>query len=340
MGPPRRALYQIQSPRKRPRRSWTIKRSGIIASAIVAFFGSVVSILLGVFMAFGGVAMRAAPQPTTQPRGSLAVVVIMALIYCGFGVWGIASGVGLLRRRNWARLCFVIFGGFLAFFSFCAAAGILLALVIPTTPPLPDNVSQSLFTAIFVVLAAVSLACLGIAIWWLVYFNRSAVKASFAGDTPLSPPSRFPVSVSIISWLLIVGSAISAVQMLFPYPVLLLGIVFRGWAAGLLLALFAAVGLSAGIGMLKKRIEAHSLAVGYFGFGIVNVAALVLLPGSFGRWQAVLREIQGNPTVLPVDMKAFMMLTAFAGVLAVGAMLFLLIRARKPFVDACQVQVE
>src|ERR1041384_4997028 len=109
MGPPRRALYQIQSRRKRPRRSWTIKRSGIIASAIVAFFGSIVSILFGLFMVLGAVAMRSAPASTTQPRGSLAGAAVMALAYCGFGVLGITSAVGLLLRRNWARLCFVIF---------------------------------------------------------------------------------------------------------------------------------------------------------------------------------------------------------------------------------------
>jgi hypothetical protein len=297
-----------------------------------------VSILLGLLMVLGAVAMRAAPEPPTRPAGSLEALAIMASICCGFGVWGIVSAGGLLLRRNWARLCFVIFGGFLVFFSFCAAAGCLLVLFVPT-PARPDNVSQSLFTAIFVVFTTASLACLGIAIWWLVYFNRSAVKVSFGGDASPSPRSRFPVSVSIISWLLIVGSAGTAVQMLFGYPVLLFGIVARGLTASLLLALFAAVGLSAGIGMLKKRIEAHSLAVGYFGLGILNVASLMLLPGSFDRMQAVLRETQGSQA-LPVDMKAFMMFTSFVGGLTVGTMLFLLIRARKPFVDACQVQVE
>jgi hypothetical protein len=305
----------------------------------VAIAGSVVSVLLGLLMVLGAVAMRAAPEPATQPAGSLAALTIMASVCCGFGVWGLASAVGLLLRTNWARLCFVIFGGVLAFFSFFIAAGFLLVLVIPTTPPLPDNVSRSLFIAILVMFAAVSLACLGIGLWWLVDFNRSAVKASFAGDAPPPPPSRFSVSVSIISWLLIVGSAIAAVEMLFGYPLLLFGIIVRGWASSLLLALFAAVGLSAGIGMLKKRVEAHSLAVGYFGFGILNGASLLLLPGSFGRMQALLRETRGSET-LPVDMKAFMMFMAFIGLVVAGTMLSTLIRARKPFVDACQVQVE
>jgi hypothetical protein len=298
-----------------------------------------VSILFGLLMVLGAVSMQAAPEPTTQPAGSLAAVAIIASICFGFGVWGIASAGGLLLRRNWARLCFLIFGGFLVFFSFCSAAGCLLVLFVPTNPALPNNVSASLLTAFFVVFATGSLACLGLAIWWLVYFNRSAVKASFGVDAPASPRSRFPVSVSIISWLLIVGSAGTAVQMLFGYPVLLFGVVARGLAASLALAVFAAVGLSAGIGMLKKRIEAHSLAVGYFVLGILNVASLMLLPGSFGRMQAVLRETQGNQA-LPVDAKTFMMFTTFVGGLTVGTMLFLLIRARKPFVDACQVHVE
>jgi hypothetical protein len=305
----------------------------------VAIFGCFVSILFGLLMVLGGIAMRTAPEPTTQPAGSVLALVIMASIFCAFGVWGIASAVGLLLLRNWARLCFVIFGGFLAGVSFCAAAGFLLVVVIPSTASLPDNVSQSLFTGVFVGGAAVSLACLGIAIWWLVYFNRSTVKASFTGGAPPPPPSRFPVSVSIISWLLIVASAIAAVEMLVAFPVLLFGIVVRGWAASLLRALFAAAGLSAGIGMLKKRIEAHSLAVGYLGFGMLNGASLMLLPGSFGRIQAVVRETQGNQP-LPGNMKAFMMFAAFFGLLTSGTMVFLLIRARKPFVDACQVHVE
>jgi hypothetical protein len=304
----------------------------------VAIFGSIVSILFGLLMVLGGAAMRAAPQPAT-PAGSVVALAVMAAIYCGFGVWGIASAVGLLLRRNWARLCFVIFGVILAFFSFCFAAGSLLVLFIPGMQSLPENVSESLLKGVAMAFAILSLGCLGTAIWWLVYFSRSAVKASFAGDAPPPPPSRFPMSVSLISWFLIVGSAITAVQMLFAYPVLLFGIVVRGWAASLLMAVFAAVGLSAGIGMLKKRLEAHSLAVGYFGFGMLNGASLMLLPGSVGRMQAVLRETQVNQA-LPWDMKAFTMFAAFVGILTVGTMLFFLLRARKPFVDACQVQVE
>lgn len=332
---------QLQSPPiTAPRRRAAIKRfTGITVSAVVAILGSIVSILGGFLMVISWVAMRSAPQAPPQPVSPpLATLAILAMVYCALGAWGITSAVGLLLRRNWARLCFVIFGGLLAFFSFFGVAGsLLVAYVVPTTTPLPDNVSEGLFRGSFAVAAAISLVCFGIAIWWLVYFNRSAVKAAFVGDVAASHPRRFPLAVSIVAWLLISGSVVAAVEMLFPYPLLIFGIVFRGWAASLLLALFAAIGLAAGIGMLKKRIEAHSLAVGYLGFGLANAASYIVVPGSFARLQELVREAQGNQALPLTDMSRFMTFGMFVGFVSTSAILILLIRARQPFVDACQL---
>jgi hypothetical protein len=299
---------------------------------------------MGFLMVIGWVAMRSAPPAPAQPVPPVppfATLAILAMVYCALGAWGITSAVGLLLRRNWARLCFVIFGGLLAFFSFCFAGGsLLVAFAVPATTPLPDNVSEGLFRGLFAVAGAISLVCFGIAIWWLVYFNRSAVKASFVGDVAASRPRQFPLAVSIVAWLLITGSVIAALEMLVPYPLLIFGIVFRGWAASLLLALFAAVGLAAGIGMLKKRIEAHSLAVGYLGFGLANAASYVVVPGSLARLQELVRETQGNQALPLTDMNRFMAFGMFVGFLATSAILILLIRARKPFMDACQLNVD
>jgi MFS family permease len=357
MAPPGGELYQDHASRGRepgsatiaahngPPRSAAIKRfTGITVSAVVAILGSIVSILLGFLMVIGWVAMRTAPPAASQPVPPIppvATLAVLAMVYCAFGAWGIASAVGLLLRRNWARLCFVIFGGLLAFFSFCVAAGsLLVAFAVPATTPLPDNVSEGLFRGLFAAAAVISVACFGVAIWWLVYFNRSTVKASFVGEVAASRPRQFPLAVSIVAWLMIAGSVIAAVEMLVPYPLLIFGIVFRGWAASLLLALFAAVGLAAGIGMLKKRIEAHSLAVGYLGFGLANAASYFVVPGSFARLQEVLRETQGDQALPLTDMSRFMRFGIFVGFVSTSAILILLIRARKPFVDACQLNVE
>jgi len=318
--------------------------AGITASAVIALLGSVVTILFGGLMALSGLASgSAAAGPPDSRLPSIAVIAIMAGMEFGFGAWGIASAVGLLLLKNWARLCFVIFGGLLAFFSFCAASGSLLAAIaLPSTQPPTANVPPGLFMAVSLVFTVISLIGLAIAIWWLVYFNRSSVKAQFAGGAVAAQPHQFPLAVSFIAWLLVAGGVMNAVQMLFSYPLLLFGIVLRGWAAGVALALFAAVGLSTGIGLLKKRIEAHSLAVGYFAFGMLNVVSYVVVPGAFTRMQDVIRETQGSQASgFPGGAtNAFMIFMMLVGIAFTGALLVLLIKARKPFIAACQAGIE
>ena len=312
--------------------------AGITASAVIAILGSVASIAFGGLMTAGGLAAgtSAAPGPAGQPLPSAAVIAIMASLYLAFGIWGVVSAVGLLRRKNWARICFLIFGGLLAFFALSAAAGsLIVALALPGT--IPPNVPPGLVRGVAVAFIVISLICLAIAIWWLVYFNRSSVKAAFGtGVAAASQPRQLPLAVSIVAWLLVGGGVINGIQMLFSYPLVLFGIVLRGWAAGLALALFAAVSVSAGIGLLKKRIEAHSLAVGYFVFGLLNVVSYLVLPGSFDRMQELVRETQSNQA-LPVNaMSPIMVVGMLTSIIGMSALLWFLIKARRPFIDACR----
>jgi hypothetical protein len=311
--------------------------AGIIASAVIAILGSVASIAFGALMAASGLVAgtSAAPGPPAQPLPSAAVIAIMASLYLAFGAWGVVSAVGLLGRKNWARICFLIFGGLLAFLSFSATAGSLIAAVaLPGT--IPPNVPPGFVRGIAVVFVVISLICLAIAIWWLAYFNRSNVRAAFGRGAVASQPRQLPLAVSIVAWLLVAGGVINGIQMLLPYPLVLLGIVLRGWAAGLALALFAAISLSAGIGLLKKRIEAHSLAVGYFAFGVLNAVSYLVLPGSFARMQELVRETENNQA-LPVNaVGPFMVVGMVISIIGVSAILWFLIKARQPFIDACR----
>jgi hypothetical protein len=310
--------------------------AGITASAVIAILGSVASFGFAALMAASGLAAgTSAPGPPGQPLPSVAVIAIMASLYLAFGVWGVASAVGLLRRKNWARLCFLIFGGLLAFFAFSAGAGsLIVALALPGT--IPPNVPPGLVRRVAVAFIAISLICLAIAIWWLVYFNRSNVKAAFGTGAVASQPRQFPLAVSIVAWLLIAGGVINGIQMLLSYPLVLFGIVLRGWAAGLALALFAAVSLSAGIGLLKKRIEAHSLAVGYFAFGVLNAVSYLVLPGSFARMQELVRETQSNQALPANAMGPVMVVGMVVSIIGVSAILWFLIKARRPFIEACR----
>ena len=110
--------------------------------------------------------------------------------------------------------------------------------------------------------------------------------------------------------------------------------------AGLALALFAAVGVTAGIGLLKKRVEAHSLAVGYFGFGILNLIAYLVLPGSFARMLDLARETQSSQALPASAMHPLLVFGMIIGVVSTSAILWFLIKARRPFIDACRSDIE
>ena len=105
--------------------------AGITASAVIALLGSVLAVLFAGLMMLSGLAVltSTAARPPDQPLPSVAAIAIMAGVEFGFGAWGIVSAVGLLRLKNWARVCFVVFGGLLAFFSFSAAGGLILTSI-------------------------------------------------------------------------------------------------------------------------------------------------------------------------------------------------------------------
>jgi len=310
--------------------------AGVTAAAVVAILGSLVSIFFAAVMALSGAAMRMpTDRPLNQPLPSVGVIAIMAIVYFACGAWGVSSAIGLLRLKNWARLCFLIFGGLLAFFSLSAAAGSLIVVLPGATPPAP-NLTPAVLRGVAAVFVILSLMGLAIASWWLVYFNRATVKAKFGTGGSARLPRQFPLAITIIAWLLVAGGAINGVQMLLAYPLVLFGIVLRGWASGLALALLAAVSVTAGLGLLKKRAEAHSLAVGYFGFGVLNQVSYLVLPGSFARMHDVIRETQGSQGLPAGAMNPLMIFVMLFGLVFTGVVLLLLIKARKAFIDLCR----
>jgi MFS family permease len=322
------------------------RSAGITASAIIAILGSLGAFLFAALMGLNAIVMSGSPVaaslPNQPPLPPIVLFTAMAVLYCGLGAWGIASAVGLLMLKNWARRSFVIFGGLLVFLSVCLTAGSMVAafVVAPATAPIPADVPRGLIAGVFLAVAVLGLVCLGIAIWWLVYFNRPAIKAAFMGEAAAQVPHPFPLTVTIIGWLLITGSALTAVNMFSPYPLLIFGMVLRGLPAGLALALIAAVGLTAGIGMLKKHVDAYSLAVGYFGFGVLNVLSYLVVPGALTRMQEVYRETQGNQTLPAAAANSIMAFAIFVGLVGTSLLLLLLIRARRPFIDACRSDSE
>lgn len=115
-------------------------------------------------------------------------------------------------------------------------------------------------------------------------------------------------------------------------PAFLFGASFTGWTGGVIYALFGALSLFIGKGLLELREEARILAIGWFGFSFVHAGLVTLVPPLRQRLlesQRVLTQNQANPIAL--DQGAIMnWVFAFAAIVASTAIWFL-IRNRAAF---------
>lgn len=263
-----------------------MKRSiGTSIIAILSILGALLCLAMAILMSF---AFLAKPIGTTVDPATAPFVrsgMILGVLFIGGpGLWGIITGIGLWRLRPWARISTLIFSGLLIVMGLMAPLGIL---AIPMTPP--PNTDASIMTGIKITITAFYLSLAAIGAWWMIYLTRPRVKGQFGDGSAstsvrLGPRSGRPVSISVIAWLLIIGSCFMPINMVLHYPMIFFGLVLSGWASNLLLILFGAVSLIAGIGLLRMRPFARLLALGYFTFGTVNALTFWTLPGASERF--------------------------------------------------------
>jgi hypothetical protein len=198
------------------------------------------------------------------------------------------------------------------------------------------DVPAGALTGMFVVFGIIGLLCAGLGIWWLIYFNRSRVKVQFLGEAATAEPRRFPLSITIIAWMLLVFGLTGSLGLVFlfslSYPFLLFGFVLHGIGAKLLYVLFVIVCIASGIGMLRGHVQAHSLAVGYFVFALLNALSYIVRPASFSRF---MQEVPGGQNVPSGYMNAIVPIGNIFGLLLMGLLLWFLITRRQRFIEAC-----
>jgi hypothetical protein len=172
---------------------------------------------------------------------------------------------------------------------------------------------------------------LAIAVWWLIQFNAQSTKAAFASPIAEAGSPR-PMSITIIAWASIFGGASCVFAILARAPAFLFGASFNGWTAGVIYAVFGALSLFIGKGLLDLREEARVLAIGWFGFSFVHASLVTLVPSLRERMLEAQRALeQKQPNPIPFDQGMLTnVLFAFAAIVAAGAIWFL-IRNRAAF---------
>ncbi|HEY6444110.1 MAG TPA: hypothetical protein VIY66_12305 [Candidatus Acidoferrales bacterium] len=310
------------------------RSTGVTLSAVLVFFGSAMALLGGLI---GVAALKFAPHgpipmPTPLFRDALIFDGVLDLAFVG---WGIASGVGLIRLQQWARISMLVFSGIMIFFCLIPMVIIPFVPLPPRSETLPSNfalifrIGTVAFYGLFVALGA----------FWLYFFSKRSVKDQFKGISAregLAPESRSqrPLAIVILAWLLIIGGCFTPFALFMRLPAFFFSFAVPGGWGDLVFIAFAAVSLAAGIGLLRLRSWAWLLAVTLQSIGLLNSLSMILIPGAWVRFQGLLQS-QRAAMFLPdapiVVSPALMWIGLGIGALFAGAILVILLAYKRAF---------
>ena len=259
--------------------------ASVTAAAVVVVAGSVFAIIGGIASVYFALSpgFRAMRPQAANPTFVTGILIALAAITLAFAAWGIATSIGLVRMRSWARVSLVVFAVLLAFISLISAVGVFAAT--PVQPGMAPQMARNLRYGV----AGVYAIPFAIALWWLIQFNMASTKAAFANANPDALVNGRPLSMSIIGYLLIIGGAFCVIPLLMGMPGYIAGGVLTGWPARALYAAFGGAELYAGIGLLALREPARVAAIAVCCLGPLNGIALALIPGAQARFEAVQR---------------------------------------------------
>lgn len=285
---------------------------GLILTTIVLGLIALFTLFSSAIMLFGAFIGRHATLTPTAAAGAPPVAanfvlffsIGMSLFMALLVTWAILTIVGLLRLRSWGRISILIIGGCLAAIGGLSAAGLVISLIVSSTWNQPGNLPPSLpphFMAFLLASIAFFYACLAaVGIWWLVYFNRAKVKAFFVSPAvnaysqsvaygyPVDPTytapqfgkrGRFanvPVGIVILGWFFLLSTFMCVVMAFVPFPAFLLGFIVSGPAKYAVYLIFTACSGYIGYGLLHLDNRARVAALAFLGFGIMNMASMLL----------------------------------------------------------------
>lgn len=335
-----------------------MRRSGdVTAAAIILFFGSAFYVFVG------GLALLGA-----KSSGELLDLHASALLLCAVPVvWGVVTGVGVLKLRSWAWISIIVMSGVAIFFSvFFAVALLFLPSLLGDRPDLSAaNVTMAVDMGLAALLITVVIAA-----WWLVLFTRACVRAQFAkGGAESNPvrtpdttsqsdlarpltsafsPAQIPTSIRVIAIISMTGAALVLLSLSFVvrrhHPLVIFGMLASGWLVFAYGAALVMAQTVLPIYTLRKRAWALE---GMIWYGVANLAnaCLFLISPARNRYFDVLKQ----EDVVPPGVSAEAMdhfrrtvgYTSFLFAICVGVVfLYFLLTRRKAYRQACISQAD
>lgn len=326
----------------------------------------VVAIVFGVFGALGGllieVSMLLMPDVQTSagrpaiPPGTRTLAGFVWLFLIVVAAFGIFVGINVVRRRSWARISILVWGGLMSVIS--AITIPVLFFVFSAMPMLPNDAGAAPVITVMKWISVLFYGIpLGVGIWWLVLFTRQGVAAAFTAPvvlatypttmdvsgfplpqptatTSLSPKPACPLPLMIFAGFLIFSAFFMVLFVLVPVtgsmPFFFFGHFYTGLTAKVILGLMSLIFGAAGVGMFKLKPWAlHTILVLQSVF-LVNGILSVLNP----RFLIVMQEVMqranaenpafagGNPFLTGSFFQAIMIFSLCFSAALIGLLLF------------------
>ncbi len=302
---------------------------GIRASAVLAILGSAMTLFLAGTLAWAAFHVSEAESPAMSQPMLKGMMIALAVFFAAFGVWGITTAAGVLRRRPWSRLSMIIFAVLLVGMGGSAVVGMLF-IHLPDTPNVAPAVMRYVRLGITTFYASLTV----IGVWWLMLFNGRATKLYFSGERPAAQPASpaRPLSITIIGWYLLLGAIGSAAGAVLRLPGMFFGLTFTGWTALAVYTAFAAAQIFLGTGLLQLQNSARMASIVYFGVAVANVIACVLLPGFPDRMRILMNAFPAwQRANYPLPEVAAMQGMMLCGTLFALVPIWFLVRRRPAF---------
>ena len=279
---------------------YSAKRSAsVTAAAVVAILCSLF-LLLSFSMALLAVLLVKLPGTASELPPSVRTfgLAIQSFMIC-LSLFGVATGIGLLYLRNWARISVLIWGGFSVFFGLI---GIPIAFLtqFPPSPSSPALPAESMQAVRWILLVIYGIPLL-IGLWWLILFNRKSVKAQFAGqeesaDQGLPRKPACPLPIAVLAWFYVASvlNLLFLPLLSFHLPLFVFGRVLHGSTGGAVLILSSLAFAVAGVGLLKLKPWSYSLTIGLQLFWLASSVVSVLTPNYGAVMDSYMKEVQAS----------------------------------------------
>jgi hypothetical protein len=317
--------------------------AAVTAAGIIAIVGSAFSVfgaLLGLVATLIA-PLLSARSPT--PAFAQTIAVATMIFFLAVAVFGIFTGVGLLRLRNWARISALVWAGI----SVPMSAFVLLAFAMVPMPP-PPNTSANVMHLIRGFLLLFYGIPLGLGVWWLILFTRKAIAAQFTAligeggaipvgipSEPLLPAQRsLPLPITVLACFFLVSSLSIGFVFWTHVPAMLFGFAVRGPAGAGIYALWCLLFAASGIGVLKRTRWSYSLAIGLQIFGLLSGGVTLLSPKYGAIMQETISSMNVPSGAYPANVAEQIRAYSYIGLLVPIIILALLVYYRSRYLEA------